>query len=169
MADDGPTPALGVDIGGVIIDRVNDRTDTSFFGDDFLRTTAVPGAFTALATLVGQLSGDEVFVVSKCGPRVQEKSLAWLDRHRFYERTGVLRDHVRFCRRRCDKASIAADLGLTHFVDDRLDVLEPMVGRVGHLYLFAPGEADRRRRELHRPEILVVDGWTAVVRDLNDR
>jgi len=31
---------LGVDIGGVIIDRINDGTDTSFFGDNYLRTTA---------------------------------------------------------------------------------------------------------------------------------
>ena len=28
---------LGVDIGGVIIDRINDWTDTSFFGENYLR------------------------------------------------------------------------------------------------------------------------------------
>jgi len=169
VPDHSPTAALGVDIGGVIVDRVNDHTDTSFFGDNFLRTTAVPGVLTALATLVVEVFGDQAFVVSKCGPSVQEKSLAWLDHHRFYERTGVLRGHVRFCRRRADKASIAAELGLTHFVDDRLDVLEPMVGRVDRLYLLSPEEADRRRRELHRPEILVVDRWSEVVRDLLGR
>ena len=38
------TEKLGVDIGGVIIDRANDRTDTSFFGGNYLETTAVPGA-----------------------------------------------------------------------------------------------------------------------------
>jgi hypothetical protein len=160
--------ALGVDIGGVITDRVNDHTDTSFFGEDFLRTTAVPGAFAALATLVDEVFGDAVFVVSKCGPRVQQKSLAWLAHHRFYERTGVRADHVRFCRRRADKAAIAAELDLTHFVDDRLDVLEPMVGAVGHLYLFQPAERDRRRSE-RGGEIRVVDSWPEVVSNVLGR
>jgi hypothetical protein len=45
---------------------------------------------------------------------------------------------VRFCRERPDKAVIAAELGLTHFVDDRVDVLEHMVGVVTHRYLFGP-------------------------------
>ncbi len=157
--------ALGVDIGGVITDRVNDHTDTSFFGENFLRTTAVPGVFAALATLVDEVFADSVFVVSKCGPAVQAKSLAWLAHHRFYERTGVRPDHVRFCRRRSDKAAIADELGLTHFVDDRLDVLEPMVGGVGHLYLFRPTDRDRRRSGRYGG-ISVVDSWPEVVSDL---
>ncbi|MBA3679436.1 hypothetical protein H0W80_04625, partial [Candidatus Saccharibacteria bacterium] len=45
-------PVLGVDVGGVIIDRVNDNTDTSFFGDNYLSTTAVSDVFEALAELV---------------------------------------------------------------------------------------------------------------------
>lgn len=47
---------LGVDIGGVIINRVNDDTDTSFFGDNYLATTATPGVFWALAQLVVESS-----------------------------------------------------------------------------------------------------------------
>jgi len=33
---------LGVDIGGVIMDKANDSTDTSFFSENFLETTATP-------------------------------------------------------------------------------------------------------------------------------
>ncbi|HJZ19149.1 MAG TPA: hypothetical protein VJ208_03525 [Candidatus Nanoarchaeia archaeon] len=37
---------LGVDIGGVIIDRVrNDGTDTAFKSKRYLETTAIPGVF----------------------------------------------------------------------------------------------------------------------------
>ncbi len=154
---------LGVDVGGVIIDRVHDGADTSFMGDNFLRTTAVPGVFEALSALVREQFGDAVFVVSKCGPRVQAKTLAWLDHHRFHVRTGVRDDHVRFCRRRADKAVIARALGLSHFVDDRLDVLEPMVGAVQHLYLFGPSEGDRRRSAARAQGIQVVDDWPELV------
>ena len=48
---DSSPPTLGVDIGGVIIDRVADGTDTSLFGKNYKRTPAVAGAFNALARL----------------------------------------------------------------------------------------------------------------------
>jgi hypothetical protein len=48
----GPQPVLGVDIGGVIVDRVAENSDTSFFGDRPMETPAVEGAFDALAQLV---------------------------------------------------------------------------------------------------------------------
>jgi hypothetical protein len=155
--------ALGVDIGGVVIDRVNDDADTSFFGDNYLATPAVPGVFEALARLVGEKFGDRVHLVSKCGRRVQEKSLEWLAHHDFYARTGVSPDHVRFCRERPDKAMIAAELGLTHFIDDRLEVLG-YLETVGNLYLFQPheGEMHRHRRHLHR--VHVVQAWDETVR-----
>jgi hypothetical protein len=156
------TSALGVDIGGVVIDRVNDGTDTSFFGDNHLATTAVPGAFEALTRLVAEKFGDRVHLVSKCGRSVQAKSLEWLAHHDFYARAGVDPGHVRFCRRRPGKAAIAAELGLTHFIDDRLEVLG-YLETVDHLYLFRPQaeEVRRNRRHLHR--VRVVHAWDEVV------
>lgn len=71
---------------------------------------------------------------------------AWLEHHDTFDRTGIDADRVRFCRRRADKATICAELGLTHFIDDRIDVLAPMRGVVEHLHLFGtePGPADER-------------------------
>ncbi len=154
--------ALGVDIGGVVIDRVDDGTDTSFFGGNYLATPAVPGAFDALARLADEKFGDQVYLVSKCGQRVQDKSLEWLAHHDFYARTGVSPGHVRFCRERAGKAMIAAELGLTHFVDDRLEVLG-YLETVGNLYLFRPQakEMQQYRRHLHR--VHVVHTWNEVV------
>jgi len=153
--------ALGVDIGGVIIGRVNDNTDTSFFDENYLATTAVPGVFEALARLVGEKFGDRVYLVSKCGQRVQNKSLDWLAHHNFYERTSISPDHVRFCRERSDKAAIADELRLTHFVDDRLEVLG-YLERVDNRYLFQPreNEVQKYHRYLHR--VQVVQSWIEV-------
>ncbi len=121
-----PTPILGVDIGRVIID--GDGPDTSFVGGtekDAMRAPAVAGAFECLTRLRSRLAG-RVWLVSKCGPKVQQRSSAWLDRHRFFQSTGIPYGQVRFCRERKDKAPICQRLGVTLFVDDRIDVLEAM-------------------------------------------
>ena len=69
------TEALGVDIGGVIIARATGGTDTAFLGGNYLQTLAVPGAFDVLQQLWEKRFGDWIFLVSKCGQRVQSKTL----------------------------------------------------------------------------------------------
>jgi hypothetical protein len=133
-------PRLGVDIGRVVIDGDHHPggDDTAFFTGDteqMLRTPQVEGALDALARLV-RLFGGRVWLVSKCGPRVQDRTWQWLVHHRVHEHTGIPPSHLRFCRRRPDKAVICAELAITHFVDDRLDVLVALAGIVPHRYLF---------------------------------
>lgn len=77
-----------------------------------------------------------VWIVSKCGERIQRRTLRWLDHHDVYERTGLPRGNVRFCRQRAEKASHCRELGITHFIDDRADVLSHLRGLVPNLYLF---------------------------------
>ena len=114
---------LGIDIGGVIIARVGRDSDTSFFSEKYLDTPAMPGAFEVIRRLVDERFGSRVFLVSKCGPKTRAKTLRWLKHHRFFERTGVKPKHLRFCVERIEKGPICRKLGITHFVDDHLDVL----------------------------------------------
>jgi hypothetical protein len=65
------------------------------------------GMFDAVPALVERFEG-RVWIVSKCGPRIQQRTLQWFDRHRFFERTGIPRNHVRFCLRRPDRREIRA-------------------------------------------------------------
>ena len=130
---------LAVDIGRVIIGGgvVPGSSDTQFFSGDtarMLATPAVPGAFEALARLVPRF--EQVWLVSKCGERVQRHTRQWLDHHDFAARTGIPREHIRFCLKRPDKAVHCAQLGITHFVDDKLDVHQALRGVVAHRYLF---------------------------------
>ena len=152
---------LGVDVGGVIIDRVNDDTDTSFFSDNYLATTAVPGAFDALARLAAGRFAGQVFLVSKCGARVEAKTREWLAHHDFHARTGIPAGHLHFCRRRRDKAGICERLGVTHFIDDRLEVLGYLES-VPNLYLFRPEKREMKRHARHLVHVQIVDGWDAV-------
>ena len=134
-------PRLGIDIGRVIIAPVDESgADTRFIGGtekEALDTPASPGAFDAIAALAAAFEG-RVWIVSKCGPKVQERSRRWLAHRRFHELTGIPREHLRFCRQRRDKALHARQLRLTHFIDDRVDVLRHLEPIVTHRFLFGP-------------------------------
>jgi hypothetical protein len=157
---------LGVDIGGVIIDRVNDNTDTSFFGPNYLSTTPVPDVFEELGRIVTAEFGDNTWLISKCGPKVEAKSREWLSHHDFYQRTGIARDHVVFCRDRAGKAPIAADLEITHFIDDRLEVLGYLVDIVPNLYLFNPSQAEVVKHAKLLGRVTVVQTWQEIAASL---
>src|SRR5580658_8061533 len=98
------------------------------------------GAFASLTRLTAILEG-RVWLVSKCGPDVQARTERWLAHQQFFEITGIDPSHVRFCLRRADKATHCSELGITHFVDDRPEVLAHLVGVVPHLFLFGPQES----------------------------
>lgn len=131
---------LGVDIGRVIIGAADSsgKADTSFISGSeaaALLTPPSPGAFDAIAELTQAFSG-RVWLVSKCGPRIQALTQRWLKHSAFYEKTGVRRDRILFCRRRPEKREHCLAIGATHFIDDRLDVLQHLVGVVPRLYWF---------------------------------
>lgn len=135
------TPTLGLDVGRVLISPADDsRPDTSFIGgslEDALRTPPYEGMFDVVPQLVTQFAA-RVWIISKCGARVQQRTRDWFAHHRIFERTGIDPANVRFCLQRPQKATHCAALGITHFIDDRTDVLEPMLGVVPNLYLFGP-------------------------------
>ncbi|MCO1656509.1 hypothetical protein [Pseudonocardia humida] len=133
---------FGVDIGRVIIAGPDHPGggDTAFFtGDEatMLATPEVPGAVDALARLVERSDG-RVWLVSKCGPRVQDRTRRWLAAHDVFGRTGIDPAALRFCLRRPQKRDHCLDLGLTDFVDDRPDVHDAIRGAVRRHYLFGP-------------------------------
>jgi hypothetical protein len=140
IANQNRLPSMGIDIGRVIISGEHhpNGSDTSFFsGNDqqLFATPMVPGAFETIAELVAHYGG-RAWLVSKCGPNVAARSMRWLDHHGFWAITGVSRESVRFCKERRQKAGIAQELALTHFIDDKPDVIASLAGIVEHRYLF---------------------------------
>jgi hypothetical protein len=152
---------LGIDVGRVLISPgAESAPDTSFIGgtlEDALSTPPYEGMFDVVPRLVTRFEG-RVWIISKCGPRIQQRTLQWFERHRFFERTGIDRGNVRFCLERPQKAEHCAQLGITHFIDDREDVLQPMVGVVPNLYLFGP----QRRPGTPRLAFTAVRTWSEV-------
>ncbi len=153
---------LGIDVGGVIIDRANDNTDTSFFSDNYLATTAVPGTFDAIKRLVEERFGERVHIVSKCGPNTARKPREWLAHHEIYRKTGLQPENVQFCRRRWEKGPICADLGVTHFIDDRMSVLLHL-DTVPHRYFFQPSPEEMALYNRDATQAHVVESWEDVL------
>lgn len=142
---------LGVDIGRVIIGTaaLGGHADTTFLSGGEEAAMATPpadGAFSALTRLYDAFEG-QVWLVSKCGPRIQARSRRWLRHHGFHRKTGIAQSRLRFCRKRHEKRGHAEALDLGFFIDDRTDVLKHLVGLVPKLYLFGhqkPGSAPLR-------------------------
>ncbi len=155
---------LGIDVGGVIIDRINDNTDTSFFGDNYLATTAVPGVFSAIRRLHQERFGDNLVIVSKAGPSTARRTREWLEHHDFYSQTGMTPDQVYFCLTRSEKRPLCQQLKVTHFIDDHLEVHQHLLDVVPHRFLFAP--APGRGEAAFVPAFksaIVVASWRAVL------
>ena len=155
---------LGVDVGGVIIDgSANADTDTSFFGDNFLQTAAVKGAFEAIRELMDRRFGDRVFIISRCGSTGEAKTRAWFVAHRFHRITGIPVENLRFCRKRSEKAGICAKLGITHFIDDRLEIVGQLPDGVVGKFLFRPKFKEVQRFAHLLPRVQQVQSWQEVL------
>jgi hypothetical protein len=132
-------PHIGIDIGKVIMAPVQGgKTDTSFLQGDLaraLQTPPSPGAIAGVRRLV-EAFGGQAWLISKAGPSVQFKTKQWLRHWDFYRETGLPQSHLRFCLRRPEKAGHCKQLLITHFIDDRLDVLKHLRGLTEQLYLF---------------------------------
>ncbi|MFE1591989.1 hypothetical protein [Nocardia sp. NPDC058705] len=155
-------PHLGVDFGRVIQGAAltPGAADTAFLSGGFgeaMSTPPSPDAFEVLARLVDRVHGN-AWVISKCGPRIEQRTRQWLDHHDFAARTGIPREHLRFCRTRADKAPHCADLRITHMIDDRLDVHRYLRDLVPRLYLFGAQTAQVPAWVTHTPD------WSAVER-----
>jgi hypothetical protein len=74
---------------------------------------------------------------------------------------------MHFCRARADKAPICKSLGVTHFVDDRLEVLG-YLSSVPVRYLFQPDAKEMARHAAHLAHVRVMESWREIIADLTE-
>jgi hypothetical protein len=146
-------PVLGVDFGRVINDGASHPSgnDTAFLtGSEqmMLATPVMAGAIDGLTALVRDFES-RVWIISKAGPRIQANTERWLSHHGFWDVTGIPSTQNRFVRQRRDKADVCAEVGVTHFVDDRSEVISTLDGVVAHRFLFGPQSAPCPRGATH--------------------
>jgi len=180
-------PRFGIDVGGVLNKHFNDsesvvRWETSV-------ESAAPYAMKAVERLVHSFGADNVFIVSKCGEAMQQKTRTWLFRTmNICSTTGFLKDNANFCRDGTGphgKGPIAGNLELSHFVDDKDENLwsvyedpagnsQPAIKRHnGMLFHFSRGGADDRpprpvcwQSQDRPPNVVPVANWLDLLRHL---
>jgi hypothetical protein len=160
---------IGIDIGNVLTKR---DTDIRPFGEDYLNVQSCNGAFEAVATLAEIAGLSNIFIISKCSLENQKKSLEWLEYKEFFSLTGVRQEHVYFCLKRSDKRTIAENLLLNYFVDDRWTVLTHLVtlDSIRKMYLFRPVPAEKEAfiKGYTGEQIMLVESWEQIVDDLKN-
>ena len=131
---------IGLDFGGVIVSAAAARSptdDTELHDPREVLDEPLSGAIEGVSRLVEATDGD-VWIVSKAGAKMQARTLRWLDDTSFYSRTRLSKDHVRFCLTREEKAPVCVELGITHFMDDRVHLMQILRNVVPNLFLFSP-------------------------------
>jgi len=130
-----------------------------------METPAVSGAFDAVARLCAGPFEYRVHLVSKAGPKIAALTRECLAHVRCFERTGLSPANVWFVRKRPEKVGICSELGVTRFVDDRLDVLEHLRG-VSHRYLFIGGLGRHEAPAAVSARIRVSRDWPDLARTI---
>lgn len=130
---------IGIDFGNVICGGGGE--DTSFFSDNYLSTPELEGAYDSIFNLLDH----EVHVISKCGKRVEDKTMDWLYEHEF--NTLLLPQNIHFVRKRPLKAPMCQALELDIFIDDRQDIIDSLKGIVTYPILFESWEQTNKRLE----------------------
>ena len=157
---------MGFDVGGVIVRHREDlEVDSAgLTGEDYLHTQATEGALETLAAVVLRLGSENVYIISKCGAETEARTLEWMDHSGFFEKTGIRRGHVHFCRDVKEKAPLVAKLKLDAFVDDRLDVLRPMlsVASVRPMLFMPRQEVVGQSPAFWIPRLEKLEGWESV-------
>jgi len=139
---------LGVDMWGTIR-----RLDTE---------SVMPGAFSTLRHLVGKRFGERIWLISAA--QTGEGFLQWLNRQNFYKRTGILREHVKFCGLE-EKSQVYTKLGATHIIDDS-DVILMRAKSVKHRYLFHADDEGSSKIIMPKDQlggIQIVTSWQEVL------
>ena len=155
--------ALGVDIGNVIINnRLNDPEVNKVTEAVYAAFPPSDGVFDALKTLNEYFEG-KVYLVSKCTEWAQTQILLWLKSHDLYAKTGIKEENVHFVRQRHEKDAVCRKLGITHFIDDRLEVLSHMIESTPNLILFQPDANEVKEFKEFLSKVTVVNSWEEVV------
>src|SRR5579884_3346078 len=131
--------SLGVDIGNVIINhRSVNHADSTLFDYRYSTIPATPDVYSSLKALNNGPFDGRIFLISKCTDTAECKILTWLKDNDFYGKTNINPKNVFFVKDRIGKAEVCIEHRITHFIDDRLEVLSAMIGKVPNLFLYQP-------------------------------
>ena len=152
-------PRVGIDFGGVIVrNRKLVRGEDTGLAGFHTPEAAQPSVFDAMRGTISICDG-HVWIVFKAGSRMQERTRAWLGAVDCFSRAGLDVEHLRFCQQREEKGAICRELGISHFVDGHVHVMQIFRYTVPHAYFFREQGGER----FCPPWATSVSNWTEMV------
>ena len=90
-------------------------------------------AIQSIKQIVHHFGVDNVFIISKCRDKMRKNTIKWLfETINICGCTDILKENVLFCNERTGKHGkdeLVAKHKITHFIDDRHEVLKSILGR----------------------------------------
>ena len=142
---------IGVDFGGVIVKASEGE---SFDSNDGLKIEMKD----AIATISSLSKNNEIFIISKASKRVQLFTRDWLSVVGFYKQANFKPENLYFCEKRKDKVAICLSLGIDCFIDDNLEVINSLKGKVSKVIYFNSIKTDK--------DILSLNEWARIQYEL---
>lgn len=152
-----PISHVGIDIGRVIVGEDPDDYTKSLLSKNYLEAPEVKGAITAIGELCMSPFWSQVHLISKCSELVEKRTMEWLYKKRFFERTTLPVQNVHFCRTHEEKAIWANRYHLSHFVDDQSKNLHLLPEITVNRILFAP---TKKPKDKDLEIMRVAQNWT---------
>jgi hypothetical protein len=153
-------PVLAVDIGGPIM-----RVKGGSVPLAYRYANQTPGAFDGLRILAARKFGARIHLISQCDTFVQAAKMEWMAERRFGSETGIASERIHFVREKSGKAEVCAQYGVTHFVEDRPEIMSYALA-VPNLYLFSPDAGEMASFPEVVARATVVFDWTRLVQAL---
>jgi hypothetical protein len=155
---------LAVDLGNVIIDHVGFGTTDEYVNNgDYNQIPALNDAVSSLQKLNSEVFKNDVYVVYNATNVADSKIMTWLTHNNFFEMTGI--DPTKIIRSESgrNKRPFCVKNKITHFIDDRLEVLTGLVGTVPNLYLLGgqPKEIELFKESLKN--VYVAPDWKHIL------
>lgn len=122
----------------------------------------IPDAFRVIRRLIDEKFGDHSYIISKVNKDQEVRARAFVNRPDFKEMVGIPIERIHFCRERHEKGPICRRLELTHFVDDRPQVMVHMPDSVTHRILFQPDWSTCQEFQVHLHTAFTVRSWKEI-------
>jgi len=139
---------LGIDLGNTIIKH----------------RSPMPDAFRVIRRLIDERFGNNVHIVSRVSPEQEIRARAFVTGEHFQKELAIPLNRVHFCGERHEKGPICKQINVTHFIDDRPEVMSAMPPSVVRKILLDPDETDLRLFASRLGDFNIARSWLDVER-----
>lgn len=139
---------LGIDLGGTIHHK-NEKKET----------VPMDNAFRVINHLRNKVKA--IYIVSRVNDEQSLRAYQWFQKFKFFEETGLTPNKVFFCYERYEKGPICNKLRVTHFIDDRPEVMFYMPAGVNCI-LMNPKETEVKSYGSIERGDLIAKSWNDI-------